>query len=194
MSLMNGRGEQEMPSAPPDTSHLEGISAAGTLVADIKAKIAVMRQLEMDMIGMEAAYKEAKKEFENYKASVVVAAMVNAGVSNIQDEHGNFVRLESKFYCNPNKNDEDRIKISDWLKSVGGEHLFKHEGKVSVEQYPKLQEAGIPFADKIDVNTNSLKSFLKEGLGYTPGSMVRFSLNDIPECIHFVVAQDVVSG
>ena len=194
MSLLDCVYKDDVIEPVADTSHLENVSAAAILIADVKEKIKVMRQLEMRMIAAEAEYTEAKKQFETYKASVVVAAMVNAGVHNIQDENGNFIRLESKFYCNPNKNDADRLKIEAWLKSVGGEHLFKHEGKVSADQYSLLDEHGIPYVDKIDINTNSLKSFIKEGLGFTAGSMERFKLSDIPECVHFVIQQDIVSG
>jgi len=189
MSLMNQ--EQQ---GPVDTSHLENVSAAATLVADVQAKVKRMRQLEAQMIGAEAAYSDAKKQYETYKATVVIAAMTNAGIEQMQDENGNFIRLESKYYCNPNKNDADRLSIQQWLTAQGLEHLFKHEGKVDASQYDKLKEAGIPFADKIDVNTNSLKSALIDLLGYKKGGIARISLEDIPECMHFVVAQEVVCG
>jgi len=178
----------------PDTSHLENLSAAASLVKDVQDKIKHMRQLELTMVAAEAAFDDAKKKYETYKATVVIAAMVNAGVEQLQDENGNFIKLESKYYCNPNKNDEDRLAIQAWLMANQGEHLFKHEGKVAVDQFDKLRDAGIPFADKIDVNTNALKAHLMDLLGYKKGSMARIALADIPECMHFVIAQDVVTN
>jgi len=179
-----------------DLSHLfsENAPVASSFIADVKDKIRVMRQLELDMISAEAVYKNAKEKFEEYKATVVVASFTSAGIEQIQDENGNFIKLECKYFCNPNKNDEDRLKISAWLKANAGEHLLKHEGKVEASQFSKLTEHGIPFADKIDVNTNSLKAHLLDLLGFKKGSTRRISLTDIPECIHFVVAQEVVTG
>ena len=175
-------------------SHLEDASATGNFIADVKNKIAHMKSLELKMIEAEANYKEAKHVYEDYKATTVVAAFTSAGIEQIQDESGNFIKLESKYYLNPNKNDEVRMVISAWLKAHDGAHLLKHEGKVSSEQFSKLDNAGIPYADKIDVNTNSLKSHILDLLGYKKGSMARIALTDIPECMHFVAIQEVVTG
>ena len=183
-----------MENTTDDLSHLSDASVASGFIADVKEKIKEMRKLELAMIAAEANFKDAKERFETYKATVVVASFTSAGIEQIQDENGNFVKLESKYYCNPNKNDEDRLAISKWLQANGGDHLLKHEGKVSADQYAKLEEHGIPYADKIDVNTNSLKAHLLDILGFKKGSMRRISLTDIPDCIHFVVAQEVVTG
>jgi hypothetical protein len=150
-----------------------------------------MKRLQLDMVAAEAAYHHARDEYERYKSTVVIATFVNAGIEQIQDDDGNIVKLESKFYLKPNKNDDDRIIIENWLKANGGEHLLKHEAHVSAEQIDKLKEADIPFADKTDVNTNSLKAHILDLLGYKKGGIARIKLEDIPDCFHFVVAQEL---
>jgi len=184
---------ENRPQEPQDLSYLEDASVAGGFIQDVKSKIAEMRRLEMRMLGAEAEYKDAKAKFEAYKATAVVAAFTSAGITQIQDEQGNSIKLVPKYYCNPNKNDEDRMKLAQWLEHNGGEHLLKHEGKVSADQYDALKEAGIPFADKLDVNTNSLKAHLMDLLGYKKGSQARIDLTAIPDYVHFVIDNDVVT-
>lgn len=192
MSLVN-EPAKETPVAP-DLSYLKGDdSTAANMIADVKAKVEHMKRLQLDMIAAEAQYEHAKELFEKYKATVVVTAMTNAGVFHLQDENGNFVKLESKYYCNPNKNDADRLTIEKWLKSIQADHLLKHQAIVSAEQMEKLREEDIPFADKTDINTNSLKAFLLDALGYK-GGVAKLKLSDIPDCVHFTVQQEVVTG
>ncbi len=178
-----------------DLSFLEAANdgaAASALIADVASKVATMRQLERRMVEAEAVFEEAKKQFEQYKATTVVAAFTNAGISQLQDTEGHMIRLDTKYYCNPNKNDEDRAKIAAWLTSIGGQFLLKHEGKVDGAQLDKLREAGIPFADKTEVNTASLKAFLKGQLGLNGGT-AQLKMEDIPDCVHFVTAFDIVT-
>lgn len=166
-------------------------NSSAAFIADVKAKLAVMRNLERKVIETQAAFEKAKQDLEDYKAKVVVASMVTAGLNSLQDDEGNTVRIESKYYCNPNK-DKGREEIEAWVKKMGGEHLLKHFGKVAGDQLPILKEAGIPFADVADINTNSLKSFILDLLGEKKNSVKRISLADIPEPIHFTVQQDVI--
>jgi len=185
-----------MENQDEDLSHLvaDAPSAASEVIQDIQAKIRKMRELEIDMLEKQELFKAAEKEFEEYKASVVLASMTSAGLNSIEDENGNFVKLETKWYCNPNKNDADRKIIEAWLMKQGGDFLIKRKGEVEAEQLDMMRSAGIPFAEKIDMNTNSLKAFLKDALGYTKGSVAKISLEEIPDCIHFVIANEVITG
>jgi hypothetical protein len=178
-----------------DLSFLEAnadTSAAAALIADVKTKLDIMRTLQAKMVEAEAAYKHASEEFEHYKASVVVAAFTNAGITYLEDANGNTIKLETKYYCNPNKNDQDRAIIAKWLTDHQGAFLLKHEGKVDGAQLEALKKSGIPYQDKIDVNTTSLKAYLKGALGLNGGT-AQITMEEIPECMHFVTAFDVVT-
>ena len=48
----------------------------------------------------------------------------------------------------------------------------------------RLEQQGIPFVENTSVNTQKLKSFLKDGIGATTG-IQQFTIDDIPQCIHF---------
>jgi hypothetical protein len=84
--------------------------------------------------------------------------------------------------------------MAEWLRNNGGQHLVKASGRVSEAQLEKLIAAEIPFTEVDDINTNSLKAFLKAGIGAGSG-LVQFQIQDIPSCMHFqevgVVSIDV---
>ena len=48
----------------------------------------------------------------------------------------------------------------------------------------KLSANDIPFIENTTVNTQRLKSFLKDGIGATTG-VQQFAIEDIPACVHF---------
>ena len=74
--------------------------------------------------------------------------------------------------------------MSDWLRENQGEHLIKSVANVDAADVDKLKDNGIPFTEKNDINTNSLKAFLMDGLGLK-GGVQKFTVEDIPACIHF---------
>lgn len=191
MALVEKKEEQV------DTSYMmnaEQSTAAAQIMADLKAKITTLRNMEKDMNEAKAKYEWLAQQYEHYKSKVVITAMQSTGYTHLQDDAGNFVKLENKYYLNPNKNEADRKIIEAWLKEHDGEHLLKHKAEVPGGEIDKLRELDIPFDDKIDVNTNSLKSFLLDQLGYKKGGQARINIEDIPECMHFVAAQDLVAG
>lgn len=187
MSLLSNEQQDEAPAylSNPD------VSQTTAFMKDVLEKIKVMRKLEFKAIELQEQADKAKQDYEKYKASTVVAAMTSAGVYTLQDENGLTIKLENNYFLQPNKNDADRKLIAEWLKKQGGDHLLKHQGIVPEGELEKLKAANIPFDDKTDVNTNSLKAFLLDALGVKKGGVAKIKLEDIPECMHFVVAQDV---
>lgn len=143
-----------------------------------------LKALKLKMIEAEATAKEAKKEYEYYASSVLPMEMYNAGVSELTLVSGGKMTYERKFYCQPNKNDADRQIMADWLREHGGDHIIKESAKVDGTQFDKLKAANIPFAEISDINTNSLKAFLKDKLGVSGGTQ-QIQLQDIPDCMHF---------
>jgi hypothetical protein len=143
-----------------------------------------LKVLLKDMNEKEALYTQAKKEYEYYASSVLPMEMFNAGINSIELMTGGRLTYERKFYCQPNKNEADRTKIAEWLRTQGGDHLIKEKAVVDGAQIDKLKEAAIPFAELDDINTNSLKAFIKDKLGAS-GGQAQIQITDVPECIHF---------
>lgn len=143
-----------------------------------------LKVLKEKMLAAEAEAERAKKEYEHYANVLIPQEMFSAGIDSISLASGGTLSIKHNFYCQPNKNLEDRKKIVAWLRAHDGGHIVEHDATVSAEDFDKLGNAGIPFIENTSVNTARLKSFLKDGIGATTG-VQRFSIDDIPDCIHF---------
>lgn len=143
-----------------------------------------LKALKQKYLEAEATLESAKKAYEHYANVVIPQEMFSAGVDSISLSTGGKLSISHKFYCQPNKNANDRKLIVDWLRANGGGHIVQSEATVSSADVAKLSANGIPFVEDTTVNTQKLKSFLKDGLGVN-GGVQQFSMEDIPDCIHF---------
>jgi hypothetical protein len=143
-----------------------------------------LKELKLKMIKAEAEFKQAQKEHDYYASSVLPMEMFNAGVAEVKLMSGGVMTYERKFYCQPNKNEADKKIMADWLRANNGDHLIKESAKVDGAQLDKLKASDIPYTEIDDINTNSLKAFLKDKIG-AGGGTVQIQIQDIPDCMHF---------
>lgn len=171
--------------AENDLSYLESISTQDKgVLKNLSTMGEKLKELQLKMLETQAAAEQAKKEFEHYANVIIPQEMFSAGVDSIGLASGGSLKVKRNFYCQPNKNPEDKKKIVDWLRANGGEHLVKHDASVSAEDMDKLKQNDIPFIENTSVNTTSLKAFLKDKIGATTG-VQQIQVEDIPACIHF---------
>ena len=148
-----------------------------------------LKELKQKMFEAEAAADMAKKAYEHYAKVVIPSEMFAAGVDSISLASGGTLAVKKNFYCQPNKNEADRKRIVEWLRANGGDYLVDHTATVSAEDMKQLEDKGIPYIEETSVNTNKLKSFLKDKVGASTG-VQQIAIEDIPECIHF---QEVIT-
>lgn len=168
------RDEFDFLTTNTDQNVLKNLSKMGDHLKDLKLK----------MLKSQAQYEQDKKEYDYYSSSVLPMEMFNAGVAEVKLMSGGVMTYERKFYCQPNKNAADKQIMAEWLRKNDGGHLVKETGQVIGENLGKLQAAGIPYVEIDDINTNSLKAFLKDKIG-AAGGMVQVQIQDIPDCMHF---------
>ena len=143
-----------------------------------------LKELRIAMLTAEESFKQAKNEYEHYANVTIPTEMLSAGIDSISLASGGRLSVSHKFYCQPNKNPVDKAKIAEWLRANGGDSIIEHDATVSADDMDRLTDQGIPFIENTSVNTQRLKSFIKEGIGQGMGP-ARFKVEDIPECIHF---------
>jgi len=143
-----------------------------------------LKELKVTMETAKATAEQATKAYEHYANVVIPQQMFSAGIDSIGLSSGGSLKVKRNFYCQPNKNAEDKATIAKWLRENGGEHLIKHDATVSAVDFDKLQESGVPYIENTSVNSQSLKAFLKDKIGATTG-IQQISIDDIPACIHF---------
>ncbi len=152
---------------------------------------AQLKKLKGDVIAAEEVLKAAKKEYEYYASTILPAEMMNAGVSAVDLLDGGRIVMKDEFHCSPNKNEADKKIIADWLRSKGGADLVKERAAVDKSQIPLLSQSNIPYTEICDFNTNSIKAFVKEALGYNKTGQATTSIDEVPAQIHFSVFQTV---
>lgn len=157
-----------------DKEILGNLSKMGEHLKSLKAKVEEA----------EEALSRAKKEYEHWANVVLPQEMYSLGVESLTLSTGGSISLKRNFYCQPNKNADDRKVMAEWLREHGGGHLIVAEAQVDAEDVPLLRDAGIPFIESESVNTNKLKAFLKDGIGVSSGQQ-RFTIDEIPRCMHF---------
>lgn len=157
-----------------------------TVLKNLTALGEKLKELNLKALKAEELAKQARKEFEHYANVIIPQEMVSLGVDSIGLVSGGSIKLKHNYYCQPNKNDTDKQIIADWLRKNGGEHLIASQAIVPGESIANLKDNNIPFAETSNVNTASLKAFLKDKLGVTTG-VQQIKQEDIPDCIHFQI-------
>lgn len=160
----------EYAEAPP--SNLDGLRTLG------KSMHALFEKYKT----AEETYVQARQEYEHFAHTLMPQYMQSLGIEAVDLADGGKVRLVRNYYCKPNKNDKDKQVMYDWLRNNGGDYLIKPEAKTT--NIEALKAAHIPYTECGDVNTSSLKAFIKDLLGVSSGYK-KIDLEDIPPCLHF---------
>jgi hypothetical protein len=173
-----------MPETKDDLSYLEVGDQDKKVLKNLADMGERLKTLRLNMLNKEAEFEQAKKEYEHFANVILPQEMFSVGLTSLTLANGGQINVQHKYYCQPNKNDADRKTMSDWLRKNQGEHLIKSIANVDAADVDKLKDNGIPYTEKNDINTNSLKAFLMDGLGLK-GGVQKFTVEDIPACIHF---------
>lgn len=143
-----------------------------------------LKELKLKYEEAQANLDACKKAYEHYANVVLPHEMFSCGVNSVSLASGGTLSIKHNFYCQPNKNAEDRKIIVEWLRAHNGGHIVEHDATVSASDMQRLDADGIPYIENTAVNTQRLKSFLKDGIGVTTG-VQQFTIDEIPACMHF---------
>ena len=160
-----------------------------TVISNLAEMGEKLKTLKTAQLAAEAAADAAKKAYDHYANVIIPQEMAACGVDSLSLKSGGKISLKHNFYCQPNKNAQDRAEIVKWLRCHGGAHLVEHDATVSADDFEKLEASGIPYVENTVVNTTRLKAFLKAGVTAEGGTQ-QFTMEDIPSCAHF---QEVTS-
>jgi hypothetical protein len=161
------------------------------VLQNLASMAARLKDLQIATIKAQEAYDRARQEQDYYASTILPMEMLNAGVDEIALADGGRMSVKREYHCNPNKGDADKMVIANWLKANGGEHLVKAEAKVDAAYVDKLKDDKIPYAETCNINTASLKAFIKGQLG-VKGGVQQITMQDIPACAHFYESTTVV--
>lgn len=147
-----------------------------------------LRQLDFEMMEAEEAYNKAKAKRDEFATKVLPEYFTANGMSSIKCQDGVRIDIVTQTRASIKKGKDDgetaKANIAKWLRSHNGEGLIKSICQVPSSEIAKLQQAGIIFQEKTDINTNSLKAFIIDALGQN-GSPATITQQDIPDGLSF---------
>ncbi|GMO30611.1 MAG: hypothetical protein Pg6A_19810 [Termitinemataceae bacterium] len=146
-----------------------------------------LKQLAEAVENAKVKLHNAEAEYQNFAQVQLPMLMFNAGVSSIALTDGGELTINRKFYCSPNKNPEDRQRMTEFLAEHGASDIINHSAVV--KDLDALERSGIPYTPAPEVNTSKLKAWLKDALGYNGGTP-KFNIEDIPQCVHFSCVEE----
>jgi hypothetical protein len=131
--------------------------------------------------------KAATDDYNHLAHDIIPDYYKANGISKMCLEDGTIISIDEKLTCSPTKGMSD--KLAEWLRANGGGDLVKSKLETESSYADKLTSLGIPFVESTTVNTNSLKSWLKDALGKS-GSVARLEYKDIPDFVNLFIYND----
>ena len=119
-----------MPETKDDLSYLEVGDQDKKVLKNLADMGERLKTLRLNMLNKEAEYEQSKKEYEHFANVILPQEMFSVGLTSLTLANGGQINVQHKYYCQPNKNDEDRKVMSDWLRKNQGEHLIKSVANV----------------------------------------------------------------
>lgn len=167
---------------------MEQIGPEETVMAQMQAQAKELTRLEFEMMAAEDAFNRAKAAFTEYATKTLPELYLRNGIDSLTTSEGKTIRIVTKTRASIKKGADNgktsQQQIGAWLRKHGGEALIKSKINVDSQAVPRLQEAGVPYEEVIDINTNALKSFIVGALGQS-GSPATITADDLPEGLSF---------
>lgn len=158
------------------------------LLKEVQEQTQKLLQLEYEMMVAEDAYNQAKQRYTEYATKELPEKYLSAGISSLTTPEGRTIRIVTHTRASIKKGKDDgrsaKQSIAAWLRQHGGDNLIKSECIVDPEAKHLLVEVGVPFEEVTDINTNSLKAFIIDGLGQN-GAVATLNVSDLPEGLSF---------
>jgi len=145
----------------------------------------------MELYKAEINLKEERAKLQKIEKEFM-QSLEDIGLSSFTLNDGTRLSITESYHCNINKNLPDQDNVACWLRDNGADHLVKSKIELETDQQTldALREHGIPFIEKVEMNTNSVKAFLKDGLGLT-GNQAQFEFKDLPKGLHLFCNKEI---
>jgi hypothetical protein len=149
----------------------------------IKEALAI-QELGEKIIKRQKALAKIEKDF--------IQELEDMGIQSLTLTDGSTLTVVEKYHCNINKNLADKDNVAFWLRENGAEDLVSSVIEMQHDEFTVevLEENGLAFVEKVDMNTSKVKAFIKEGLGLT-GAITQFEITDLPKGLHFFIDKEI---
>ncbi len=154
---------------------------SSSVMDEVKRYAAMLKEAANKVAECEAALKKAESEYRDLAQNVLPNYYKSNGINKLVLDDGTILSVEKVVTCSPTK--AKRPELIDWLRKNGGDDIVKESLAVDKSFTETLKELSVPYVVNGDVNTSSLKAWLKRQLGLS-GSEARMDWKDIPDFVN----------
>lgn len=153
---------------------LEEVGADATAMAAVHKAVDKWRELRFKRDEAESRFKAAEKVYNDFCNDVVAKLFRQNGLEALKLEDGSTVEVVEKIRCSIQK--DSKKQVADWLRQHQADNLVKSQLIVMPSAAPKLKELGIGYDEEVDMNTNSVKAWVKGEM-----NVQNISVDDLPK-------------
>ena len=169
-----------------DTSFMEQVPEVinDSIADEVGKMMRILSAKEAEIATKEAELKLLQADKEKLVRETIPQIFKKNGMLGTTLHDGTQVSISEELVCSLIKDPERRSAALAWLIDNGGEDLIKDFILIespSTALLEMLIKGGVLFTATKDVNTNSLKAWFKEKLGYKKGIIASLKQEDIPK-------------
>lgn len=141
---------------------LDEVGADETAMNQIKKAIATFKQKQRQMLDAETTYLAFKNEYDEYCKSLALL-LRQQGVEAMKCEDGSMLSVDTQIKASISKDLEKRKQVALWLEQHEMGNLVTHEYHVTATPVARalLESNNIAYDDEVNMNTNSVKAYVK---------------------------------
>lgn len=148
----------------------------------LEQEVEKLRQLKFEMDSAESVFNAARHAYADYVQHFTSSLTAN-GLSSLTTSDGSIIEVVDKVRCSVKK--EKMRELCEWLRGRGMGNMVSSHLEVPASFSTILDEKGVPFDEKVDVNTNSVKAYVK-------GELERGELEEVPDMLSWYAYSEVV--
>lgn len=159
----------------------DNVETPASVMEEVKRYAALLTDAANKVAKAEADLKKAEAEYKELAQNVLPNYYKSNGINKLILDDGTILSVEKVVTCSPTK--ANKPDLINWLKQKGGEDIVKESLSVDKSFADKLKELAVPFVANGDVNTTTLKAWLKRQLGLSGGE-ASMDWKDIPDFVN----------
>ena len=167
-----------------DQSYMEGYGVDINVAVEVGKLATVLSDKDKEIEAAELKLKNLKAERLKLATEVIPTIFKANNIMGLDLNDGSKVSIEEHLVVQLIKDEKRRALALAWLENNGGEDLIKSVLTIddpSVALLEALNNSGVLYSMSKDVNTNSVKAWLREKLGLKDGYIATLEQKDVPK-------------
>jgi hypothetical protein len=184
--------QSEMNPSDTELSYLEETDEpTGTGLVDIVQQVSILKGVLSIVDETETVLSQLKEKARHLSEEVIPQMFDTNNITYLQvhDDSGEFsVSIKEDVKASLPKEDPiKRLQALDWLSNHGGGEMIVDTVTMenpTIAVIDRLNEEGVDYSRKQDVNSTSLAAWFREKLGIKKGTIPSLDRSELPTCMN----------